>query len=248
MRAAIFIDGGYILQQQKTSKISVDYGRIAEHFLAPIRANLPVDLMRCYFYYCAPWMSAEPTEEELRRMEAHKKFVDEVENISRWQVRLGKLERRRDGTREYYEQKRVDVLLSCDLVRHAAAGHIQHAVLVAGDSDFIPAVTAAKESGVTISVWCGPPNTIHKDLVTLADEVHEFNFARMPKRAPERPSEANRNPERVSERAPQREVEIKPEVKAVNQSEPKSNGNEEAQLVEPKKASSRRRRRPSKRE
>jgi len=186
MRAAIFIDGGYILQQLKTSKVTPDYERLADYFLAPVRAQLPVDLMRCYFYYCAPWMSQEPSEEELRRMDVHKKFVEDVENISRWQVRLGKLEKRWDGTREYFEQKRVDVLLSCDLVRHAAAGHIQHAVLVAGDSDFIPAVTAAKESGVTISVWCGPRNTIHKDLVTLADEVHEFNIARMPKRQPEK--------------------------------------------------------------
>lgn len=181
MRAAIFIDGGYFLQQQKTAKVTVDYSRLHDHFLAPVRAALPVDLMRCYFYYCAPWMSPEPTEDELRRMETHKKFVEEAEGISRWQVRLGKLERRWDGSREYFEQKRVDVLLSCDLVRHAAAGHIQHAILVAGDSDFIPAVSAAKESGVTISVWCGPPNTIHKDLVTLADEIHQFNFSRMPK-------------------------------------------------------------------
>ena len=76
----------------------------------------------------------------------------------RWPVRLGKLEQRWEGKRKYYEQKRVDVLLSVDLVRHAAANHIQHAVIVAGDSDFIPAVAAAKESGVTVSLWCGPEN------------------------------------------------------------------------------------------
>ena len=186
MRAAIFIDGGYILQQMKIAKVTLDYERLSDYFLAPVRANLPVDLMRCYFYYCAPWMSPEPKEEDLKRMETHNKFVAETENIDRWQVRLGKLEKRWDGTKEYYEQKRVDVLLSCDMVRHAAAGHIQHAILVAGDSDFIPAVTAAKEAGVTISVWCGPPNTIHKDLVTLADEVHRFDIARIPRKAPEK--------------------------------------------------------------
>ncbi len=181
MRAAIFIDGGYILNQAKLARVTLDWNRMAEHLLSPLRANLPTDLLRCYFYYCAPWMSPEPTDEEKRRMEAHNEFVAMVEGISRWQLRLGKLERRWDGNREYFEQKRVDVLLSCDLVRHAAAGHIQHAVLVAGDSDFIPAIAAAKESGTTVSLWCGPPNTVHKDVVAMADEVHQLNWARMPK-------------------------------------------------------------------
>lgn len=182
MRAAIFIDGGYLLQHLKTSRIALDYGRFADYVLAPIRRQMPVDLLRCYFYYCAPWIAPEPNEDGIRRMEAHRHFVEEIENVSRWQVRLGKLEKRWDGNKEYFEQKRVDVLLSCDMVRHAASGHIQHAVLVAGDSDFIPAVNVAKESGVTLSLWCGPQNTVHKDLVTLADEVHPIDIGRLPRK------------------------------------------------------------------
>ena len=81
------------------------------------------------------------------RMSVHEEFVSEIESLDRWSMRLGKLQKRWDGKKEYFEQKRVDVLLSVDLVRHAAAGHIQHAVLIAGDSDFVPAVEAAKEHG-----------------------------------------------------------------------------------------------------
>ena len=180
MRAAIFIDGGYLLQQLRTEKITLDYGRLANFLLAPLRQAVPIDLLRCYFYYCAPWMSAEPSEDERRRMEGFTKFVDEIENLDRWQVRLGKLQKRSDGKKEYFEQKRVDVLLTCDLVRHSAAGHIQHAILVAGDSDFIPAINVAKESGVTLTLWCGASTTVHKDLVTLADEVHNMDLRRLP--------------------------------------------------------------------
>jgi hypothetical protein len=68
-----------------------------------------------------------------------------------------------------------------DLVRHAAAGHIQHAVLVAGDSDFVPAVEAAKEHGVTVSLWCGHANTVHRDLISLADEVYTFEWSDFPR-------------------------------------------------------------------
>ncbi len=182
MRAAIFIDGGYIQSQFKFNNIKPDYEELADYFLEPLRQQVPLDLLRCYYYYCAPYMSAEPTDSEIKRMEGHNEFVDEIESLDRWSMRLGKLEKRWDGKKEYFEQKRVDVLLSVDLVRHSAAGHIQHAVLVAGDSDFVPAVEAAKEHGVTVSLWCGNFRTVHKDLIALADEVHTLYWPDFPKR------------------------------------------------------------------
>lgn len=211
MRAAIFIDGGYFLQQIKNARFNPDYEKIPDHLLATIRKAVPVDLLRCYFYYCAPWMPQNPSEEALRRMEAHKAFEDELENMSRWQVRLGKLEKRWDGQKEYFEQKRVDVLLSIDLVRHATAGHIQHAILIAGDSDFIPAVQAAKEAGVVVSLWCGEQNTVHKDLVTLVDEVHNLDLTRFPRKlekpavpilAPSQSNPVRNEPRRTGTRPP----------------------------------------------
>ena len=180
MRAAIFIDGGYVLKALQEAKLSPDYTRIADYILAPLRRQIPIDLLRCYFYYCPPWMSQNPTEDELRRMTAHEKFVEEIESIDRWKIRLGKLEKRRDGDRDVFSQKRVDVMLSVDMVRHAAAGHIQHAVIVAGDSDFIPAVSAAQEHGATITLVCSPDRSAHKDLIKLADEVMYFDWKKFP--------------------------------------------------------------------
>ncbi len=187
MRAAIFIDAGYFLNRLKDDRISaddVDYNRLTDHLLAPLRRDLPMDLVRCYFYDCPPWMPDEPNESATRRMEAHRAFIETIERTDRWQVKFGKLERRWDGNQEYFEQKRVDVMLSVDIVRHSAAGHIQHAILLAGDSDFIPAVAAAKESGVTVSLWGGAPKTIHRDLGFIADEVHYFDWRQFTKRGP----------------------------------------------------------------
>jgi uncharacterized LabA/DUF88 family protein len=180
LRAAIFIDGGYIQSQLKQNKVEADYQELADYFLEPLRHSIPLDLLRCYYYYCPPYMSPEPTEDEMKRMDAHEEFVEEIESLDRWSMRLGKLQKKWDGKKEVYEQKRVDVLLSVDLVRHAAAGHIQHAVLVAGDSDFVPAVEAAKEHGVTLSLWCGHYSTVHRDLIALADEVHVFDWEDFP--------------------------------------------------------------------
>jgi uncharacterized LabA/DUF88 family protein len=183
MRAAIFIDGGYLIKQLQDARLTPDYTNLAAYLLKPLRRNVQLDLMRCYFYYCPPWMSEKPTETELRRMAAHERFVAELQQqCDRWQVRLGKLERRREGDKEVFAQKRVDVQLSVDLVHHTAAGHIQHAVLVAGDSDFIPAVIAAKESGATLTLWCDRDRSVHRDLMLHADEVHYFDWRQFPAR------------------------------------------------------------------
>ncbi|MBM4252628.1 MAG: NYN domain-containing protein [Deltaproteobacteria bacterium] len=183
MRAAIFIDGGYLLKQVQDARLTPDYRNLAAYLLKPLRRNVQLDLMRCYFYYCPPWMSERPTEAELRRMAAHERFMAELqEQCDRWQVRLGKLERRRDGDKEVFAQKRVDVQLSVDMVQHAAAGHIQHAVLVAGDSDFIPAVIATKQSGATLTLWCDKDRSVHRDLILHADEVHYIDWRHFPGR------------------------------------------------------------------
>lgn len=141
-------------------------------------------------------MSQEPTEDEIKRMQTHEEFVEDIESLNRWSMRLGKLQKRFDGKREQFEQKRVDVLLSVDLVRHAAAGHIQHAILVAGDSDFVPAIEAAKEHGVTVSLWCGHYTTVHRDLIKLADEVHIFDWDDFPKVLPPQPKQNQRQKQR----------------------------------------------------
>lgn len=182
MRAAIFIDGAYFLSFMKKLNITPNYEELADHLLKPLRKSVQLDLLRCYFYYCAPWTSQDPTPSEKRRMDEHNVFMDEIGSIERWAVRLGKLQRRWDGYKEYFEQKRVDVLLSVDMVRHSASAHIQHVIVVAGDSDFIPAVEATQESGATVSLWYGDLNTIHKDLLSLADCVHQFNWKKLPKK------------------------------------------------------------------
>ncbi len=179
MRAAIYIDAGYLLKQIPSNK-EPNYEKLADFFLKPIRKTIPIDLLRCYFYYCAPWTAQEPTEEQLKRLEDHQQFFEKINDLHRWQFRLGKLERRMDNGKEYFEQKRVDVFLSIDMVKHAAAGHIHHAILVAGDSDFIPAVAATKEAGVTVTLWCGDSRRVHQDLVQICDENYMFDWKKFP--------------------------------------------------------------------
>ncbi|MBF0440821.1 MAG: NYN domain-containing protein, partial [Oligoflexales bacterium] len=231
MRAAIFIDGGYIINQFKQRKITPDYSGLTDYLLAPLRKSVPLDLLRCYFYYCPPWMSQNPSEEQLQRKEVYDAFIEELKSYGRWSLRFGKLQMRREGDKQYFEQKRVDVLLSCDLVRHAAAGHVQHAILLAGDSDFIPAVEAAKESGVTLTLWCGEVKTVHRDLIEVADEVYHIDWKKIPQVRPKTKTQ----PEKESPPPQKPQTKTQPEKESPPPQKPQTKTQPEKESPPPQK-------------
>ena len=88
----------------------------------------------------------------------------------RFEVRQGRLEFRGNAAdgRPIFEPKRVDIMLGVDVVQLAAKGHIQQALLLAGDSDFVPAVAVAKAGGVLVRLYHG--DNCHVDLLREVDE------------------------------------------------------------------------------
>jgi len=165
-RIAIFIDGAYFqyMLREEFASEKVDYGLLAEKIAAGR------EVLRTHFYDCPPYQSPRPTTEESERFGRHQKFVYALEQIPRFQVRLGRLEYRGLGQNgnKLFQQKRVDILLGVDLVLLAAKHQITDAGLVAGDSDFLPAVDAAKQEGVVIHLFHG--SSPHRDLVSRCDE------------------------------------------------------------------------------
>ena len=90
---------------------------------------------------------------------------------------MGRLEHRGyhpDGS-PVLAQKRVDIHLAVDLVKLSADGLIQQAILVAGDSDFIPAVDAAKSEGIIVKLYHG--RNAHHDLLEEVDERYRIDQA-----------------------------------------------------------------------
>lgn len=62
-------------------------------------------------------------------------------------------------------------MLSIDMVSLAASGKISDAVLVAGDSDFIPAVHVAKDYGVNVLLYhYNRRGEYHDSLWQICDE------------------------------------------------------------------------------
>jgi uncharacterized LabA/DUF88 family protein len=169
MRAAIFIDGAYL---NKVTARHHDRPNLAHEKLANHLAGSD-ELLRTYYYDAPPWQGNPPSREESRRFAARQSFFSSLRKLPRFEVREGRCARfwDRDANDWRFAQKRVDVLFSVDLVRLASKQQIQRAVLIAGDSDFLPAVTVAKDEGVLIHLVHSPDfKEVHRDLWDAADD------------------------------------------------------------------------------
>ncbi len=93
------------------------------------------------------------------------KFIYTLRRLPRFEVRLGKL----GWAGGELVQKRVDILLTVDLVRMSWGRLIGTAILVTGDGDFVPAVEAAKDAGVLVQLYYSR-SSIHDELLSAVDE------------------------------------------------------------------------------
>lgn len=167
-RVAIFIDGGYLdfILKEEFSLARIDY-----HLLSIKLAN-GIDLLRTYYYHCLPYQGSPPTLEESDRFAKKQSFFTTLSRLPRYEIRLGKIAFRginQEGE-PIFVQKRVDILLGVDLVLLSAKHQITHAVILAGDSDLLPAIEAAKSEGALIHLYHGKKNPPHAELWEKADE------------------------------------------------------------------------------
>lgn len=166
MRAAIFIDGAYLdfLQKEELGNVHLDFTKF------PAKLAGGKELLRTYYYHCLPYQSNPPTPEEQRKFSGAQKFYNFLSTIPRFQARLGILVFRgkdQEG-KPIFAQKKVDILMGVDLALLSGKQQISEAILLAGDSDFVPAVEAAKSEGVLIRLFHG--SSPHRQLWEAADE------------------------------------------------------------------------------
>lgn len=164
-RCANFIDGGYLDNAIKESGIErVDYSLLS----SMMSGDIP--LLRSYYYHCLPYRPPKPTDKAKLLYDAKHRLFQAIELSSNFEVRLGKLERIALPEGGFtYIQKRVDILLGVDLVMLASKRLITHANILAGDSDFIPAIEVAKNEGVVVRLFSLPKTT--SDLLVKVDST-----------------------------------------------------------------------------
>jgi len=140
IRAAVLIDGGYFLKINKKffGKARVDLLKLSNILCGECFRLIT------YYYDCMPYQSGIPTPNE-RKMYANKyRFITALRKLERFEVRLGRLGKKGSD----FEQKGVDVRFGLDLARLSDRKQIDKAIIVSGDSDFVPAVQYANECGI----------------------------------------------------------------------------------------------------
>jgi len=173
-RYIVMIEGGYMRPAMKMlgdPPPEVSYLKLSEYFAAGD------ERLRTYYYDSPPFQSASPSEDEKRRKADFDKFTQAIERLPRTQVRLGKLQRRRENGQWKFQQKRVDVLLAVDLVQLSCEKLIQRAVIIGTDSDFVPAILTAKNAGTIVQLCQVPGSRVNDELLRAADEVIPFDQA-----------------------------------------------------------------------
>ncbi|MFQ6135010.1 MAG: NYN domain-containing protein [Nitrososphaerales archaeon] len=159
-KSAVFIDGGYLSKvlEREFGKAKVDLLKFSEELAKG------TDRLRTYYYNCMPYQSNPPTEEERKRFAAMDRYLYALRKLPRFEVRMGRL--------AYFGgqffQKRVDIMLAVDLVRMSWGKQIGKAILVTGDSDFVPAVYAAKDAGVVTHLYYSKP--VHDELLLAYED------------------------------------------------------------------------------
>jgi uncharacterized LabA/DUF88 family protein len=173
-KAAVFIDGGYFA---KVLKLVFPTAHICfEKFSDELCKEAGYERLRSYFYSCMPYQDSPPTSEQSKRYAQMDSFVYNLQKLRRFEVRLGKLiyiPKMND-----YIQKRVDVLLAVDLVRMSWDHQINAAILITGDSDFVPAISAAKDAGVSTILYYSRGHAqvgALDELLYTCDDRHEIS-------------------------------------------------------------------------
>lgn len=182
-RAAVLIDGGYL------EKVRREHGD-AELDLVSLSDEMcrPSERLRTYYFDALPWLGHPPDPRDLERQARKRQYFASLKLLDRFEIREGRVQRHDEpcgaGLRHTrFNQKLVDVKLSVELVRLAWSGHIERAVLITGDSDFVPAVEAAKDAGVIVKLVYSRRGRdwAHDEIIQAADErvqVDEAFFGR----------------------------------------------------------------------
>ncbi|MFJ6437872.1 NYN domain-containing protein [Streptomyces sp. NPDC091416] len=164
-RCIVLVDAGYLLGAAATlltgdaarSRLSVDYAGLIHRIRERAQLETGRPLLRIYWFDGAPDRVPQPEHRRLRVM-------------PRVTVRLGMLTRA--GGR--LQQKGVDAAMHAQLTELSRLRAASDIVLITGDGDLLPGVTAAKEHGVAMHLWAvqaadGAYNQ-SEDLVAEADE------------------------------------------------------------------------------
>lgn len=119
-----------------------------------------------------PKFSPEQTKKDQDYHDEREKLYNKLKKLPRFEVKYGYLQ----IIKGQPKQKLIDVKMSLDVVNKCFEKQIQHAIIVAGDADFIPAIRKARDYGAIIHLFCNE-NRVNRKLLHEVDEVHNLKLS-----------------------------------------------------------------------
>ena len=167
-KCALFVDGGYLNKILKKffNAQDIDYLKLSDVICKDLRLRR----LRTYYYQCMP-IVREGNKIDSMKQANMQRFLTNLRRLPRFDVRLGRLQL----IGGQFRQKMIDVLMSLDIATMSYENQIQHAILIAGDADFIPAIKKAKDYGIIVHLFYHP-SSVHNEIMDEVDERHEINF------------------------------------------------------------------------
>jgi uncharacterized LabA/DUF88 family protein len=164
-RVMVFIDGSNLYHSLKNifSRTDLDIGKFSRKLLGRR------DLIRIYYYNAKVGLKEEP-----ERYRHQQTFFAGVNAIPYSELRLGRLVYTNWPSVPPYE-KGIDVQLTTDMLTHSFKNNYDVAILVAGDSDFAPALQSVKDNGKHVEVALFGRAGTSQQLRKVSDRVITIN-------------------------------------------------------------------------
>ena len=165
----LFVDGRH-LQKHYAASVRQWFGNDGEINFHRIKEDYAVSTM--FYYDCLHdrQRTGESEADFKARVEAQEKYFDNIPRIIRLGSSSGK-----SGSDKRLRQKKVDVLLAVDMMKHAVRQNMYRAILIAGDLDFEPLVETLVDLGIYVELRGDPQHTA-RYLIRAASEYQPLTF------------------------------------------------------------------------
>jgi len=172
----VFIDGGFL------SKISKYFGNgnhikyDLKDFIENLVQKENLIAKKIFYYNAPPFQSPKPTDEENLRKEKYDKFVFKLKEKGII-VKEGRCQRIKENGSFVYNQKGVDISLALDIIAEPIKNNIDKIILIACDSDFVPAIKQLAELKINTILYTFFQNKRKREFATsneLIKSVHKY--------------------------------------------------------------------------
>lgn len=163
-RVGVFIDGAYLVNVQKS--LGRTPGICFRTMLSALVGDRTLVSANLYDTLPPPVRQGDPSIERKQR------FFHALRTTCGFDVKVGRITQiNRSEPRPVFIQKEVDTWLATDLAIHGARNKIDVAVVIAGDSDFLPPVRAVLGLGVEVELWHGTNNVSRELLQAVSRDI-----------------------------------------------------------------------------